>query len=105
MLDGTPVAGARVVLQARTVSRRGEVVAERPIGEAVSDAAGGWSLAAIVSPSGRGMSLRALFAGSSGLGAAVSEPLDLPAPLAISPPPAPASAPPPSPPAAAPPAS
>jgi hypothetical protein len=105
LLDGTPVAGAHVVIQARTVSRRGEVVAEQPIGEAVTDAAGGWSLAAIVSPSGRGMSLRALFAGSSGLGAAVSDPLDLPAPLAISPPPpAPVSAPPPSSPAAEPPA-
>jgi hypothetical protein len=104
LLDGTPVAGARVVLQARTVSRRGEVVAEQPIGEAVTDAAGGWSLAAILSPSGRPMSLRALFAGSTGLGAAVSDPLDVRAPLAISPPSGSASAPPPSPPAAAPPA-
>jgi hypothetical protein len=104
LLDGTPVAGARVVLGARTVSRRGEVVAEQPIGEAVTDAAGGWSLAAVLSTSGRGMSLRALFAGASGLGAAVSDPLDLPAPLAISAPSAPASAPPPSSPAAAPPA-
>jgi hypothetical protein len=105
LLDGTPLAGARVLLQARAVTRKGEVVREQTIGEALTDAGGRWSLAAILAPAGRGMSLRALFPGASGVGAAVSEPLDVSAPVAISPPAGQQpSVPPPSPPAAAPPA-
>jgi hypothetical protein len=106
LLDGTPLAGARVVVQSRAVSRRGEAVSERTLGEAQTDAAGRWALSAVLAPGGRGSSLRALFAGSSGLGAALSEPLELSGPLELSPPPSapPPIAPQPSPPAAAPPA-
>jgi hypothetical protein len=105
LLDGTPLAGVRVQLQARAVSRKGEVVSERTLAETVTDAGGRWQLAAILAPAGRGVSLRALFAGASGAGATVSKPLDLAAPVAISQPQGQApSAPPPSPGAAAPPA-
>ena len=87
-LDGTPIAGAPILVQARSVSRRGEVVNERTIAEATTDVQGQWSLPATVAtgPSG-GMWLRALWTSASGLGAAVSDPLRVsikapPAPLA-----------------------
>ncbi len=99
-LDGTPIAGAQILLQARTVSRKGEVVTERTIGEAMTGAEGAWSLAVTLAPAGRGVSLRSLCAGSSGLGAAVSEPLGLAVPVSLTPPATPS----PSPPAAVPPA-
>ena len=98
-LDGTPIAGAPVLVQARSVSRRGELVSERTIGEASTDAQGQWSLPANF-PTGRaGLWLRALFAGSlAGTGAVVSEPLHVRLPTAatppaVSPPVAPAPAP------------
>ncbi|HEY4427594.1 MAG TPA: N-acetylmuramoyl-L-alanine amidase [Solirubrobacteraceae bacterium] len=104
VLGGGPVAGARVLVQARTVARKGEVVRELSVGEAVTDPAGHWTLAAILGPGRRRTSLRALFPGAGGLGAAVSAPLALAGALAVSPPPAgPPGAPSPSPPAAAPP--
>jgi hypothetical protein len=90
-LDGAPIAGATVQLQARSVSRKGEVVSERTIAQALTDAQGRWSLPASVAATGAaGVWLRALCAGSAGVGAAVSEPLHLPAPVS---PPAPAPAP------------
>jgi hypothetical protein len=111
-LDGTPLAGARIMLQARAASRRGELVQERTIGEALTDAQGRWSLAVTLVPAAKGSSLRALCAGSGASGASVSEPLDLPSAVSLSPPAPPAPvpepaappAPAPSPPAAAPPA-
>jgi hypothetical protein len=105
-LDGTPIAGAPIMVQARSVRRRGEVVNERTIAEAVTDAAGKWSLPASFSVMGSGaVWLRALCAGapnpkSSGVGATVSEPLHAPEGALLSPP----EAPPPTPPAAPPPA-
>jgi hypothetical protein len=105
LLDGTPLAGARILLQARTVARKGEVVREQTIGEAVTGADGRWSLPATIAPARRRVALRVLFTGSSGVGAAVSEPLELAATVSLSAPvPAPAPTSPPSPPAAAPPA-
>jgi hypothetical protein len=90
-LDGTPIAGAPIAVQARTVSRKVEVVHERTIAEAVTDAQGQWSLPATfpTAPSG-GMWLRALCAGSSGVGATVSEPMRLAPSSLLSPPEAPA---------------
>jgi hypothetical protein len=106
LLDGTPVPGAPIVVQARGVTKRGQVVQERTIGEAVTDAQGKWSLPASYAAAQKGgMWLRALYAGPparvpGGVGAAVSEPLRVVAVAPLSPP----AAPPPSPPAAAPPA-
>jgi N-acetylmuramoyl-L-alanine amidase len=79
LLDGTPLSGAPVQLQARKVSHKGEVVNEQTIAEATTNAAGQWQLAAtpLDSPPG-GMWLRALCPGGPGFGAAVSEPLHLP---------------------------
>ena len=71
-LDGTPIVGANVLIQARSVRRRGEILSERTLAQATTDAQGQWSLApAGPAPSHR-MWLRALFAGSQGVGATVS---------------------------------
>lgn len=106
LLDGTPLAGAPIVVQARSVSRHGELVRERTIALAVTDARGIWSLPVTLSAAGgAGMWLRALYAGpgtgapgSSGAGASISDPLHIPA-AAVSvpqaPPPTPAEAAPP----------
>jgi hypothetical protein len=88
-LDGSPLAGAPVLIQARTSARRGELVEERTIAQASTDAQGQWSLPASLSPApGVGTWLRALHpaGGGSGpaVGAAVSDPLHLPA-LALMP--------------------
>jgi hypothetical protein len=100
-LDGTPLAGARVVVQQRSVAARGQLVAERMIGEAVTDARGRWSLAvSFLARRGTSVSLRAMSAGAGGTGACVSDPLVLAGSVALTL----AAAPGPSPPAAAPPA-
>ena len=106
-LDGAPLAGAPVQLQARTVSRRGELVGERTLAEASTDAHGHWALAlsalapaAAAAPHAGGLSLRALYPGSPAAGAAVSDPLHLGA-AALTPPTAPAPTPPAAPPPAA----
>jgi N-acetylmuramoyl-L-alanine amidase len=96
-LDGTPIAAAPIILQARSVSRRGEVVGERTIAEVVTDGEGRWSLPVSLSGArGAGAWLRALYPGASargpaGAGAVVSDPLHLPA--ALSPLPAPSPTP------------
>jgi hypothetical protein len=96
-LDGTPIAGATIVLQLRTVSRKGEVVAEQPLAEVTTDAQGQWSLpTTLPNASGTPVWVRALCAGGGGYGAAVSPALR----VQLSPAPAPA----PTPPATAPPA-
>ena len=99
-LDGTPIAGATVLVQARTVGKRGEVVLERTLAEAVTDAQGRWSVPGsygIVRK--RGLWLRAVYAGVPGAsGTTISEPLGV-AVQPLSPPAAPA----PTPPAAVPP--
>ena len=81
-LDGTPLAGAPVLIQARMVSRKGEVVNERTLAETTTDSAGQWELEATpVSPAGDGMWLRALCPGIPGFGACVSDPLHVTASL------------------------
>ena len=56
------------------------------MGQAVTDAVGSWTIPVTLAAKGPGVGLRALYAGSNGLGAAVSEPLDTPAPLSLTPP-------------------
>ena len=86
LLDGTPVAGATIEIQQRSVARRGELVQERTIAHGATDASGAWSLPVSLTPaSGRAtLALRALYAGAAagaggpaGAGATVSEPLDV----------------------------
>jgi hypothetical protein len=100
LLDGTPLAGAQVAVQMRTVRRKGELVSEQTLARAVTDAQGQWSLPAPVVTGRSRVWLRALYTGAPGSSAAVSAPLLLPAATPLSSPPAGA----PSPPAAAPPA-
>jgi hypothetical protein len=104
-LDGTPVAGVRVAVQVRSVSARGEVVSERTIAEASTDAQGRWSLAvSLEKRRGAGTSLRALSAGTGGTGACVSDPVYVAGVIALSAPAPAQPAPAPTPAAAAPPA-
>ncbi len=100
LLDGTPLAGAQVAVQLRTVRRRGELVSEQTVAQAVTDAQGQWSLPAPVITGRSRVWLRALYTGAPGSSAAISTPVLLPAATPLSVPPAEA----PSPPAAAPPA-
>jgi hypothetical protein len=79
LLDGAPIAGAPIQIQAREVSHRGESVQERAIAQVTTSASGAWSLAVNVSPSTHATWLRALCPGAAG-GAptVVSAPLRLP---------------------------
>jgi hypothetical protein len=83
LLDGRPIAGAQIKLEARSVARRGEVVRELTLAEVLTDAGGNWSLPlASVGPVRPGAWLRAYYSGGGlpgGAGAAVSDPLRLPA--------------------------
>ncbi len=101
LLDGTPLAGASVQIQQRSVARRGELVREVTLAQVSTDAAGAWSLPVLLArASGRErIALRALYAGSAaggggpaGAGATVSAPLALAA-SALTPQPAPAPTP------------
>jgi hypothetical protein len=84
LLDGTPLAGAPVLIQVRTVSRKGEVVSERTIAETTTDPAGRWELYATpINPAGRGVWLRALCPGGRGFAAGVSDPLHVPAGVSL----------------------
>jgi hypothetical protein len=96
LLDGTPLAGASVQIQQRSVAERGELVQERTLAQAVTDAAGNWSLPVALSPAStpHKLALRALYLGAAagaggpaGAGAAVSAPLALAA-AALTPQPA-----------------
>jgi len=91
LLDGTPIAAASVLVQARTVSARGEAVSERTIAEALTDAQGGWSVGgSYTAARSGGVALRALFAGGpAGAGATISEPLQVTAAAPLSAPPGP----------------
>ncbi len=85
LLDGTPLGGAPVQVQARTVSHRGEVVSERTLGETTTNPAGQWALdATALGPSNGGTWLRVLCPGGHGYGAAVSDPLHLPGDISLS---------------------
>ncbi len=84
LLDGTPIAGAPVLIQARTVSRKGEVVGELTLAETTTGSAGTWTVDATpAAPGARGMWLRALCPGAPGIGACVSDPLHLAAGLGV----------------------
>ena len=83
-LDGTPIAGAIIQIQARSVARRGEQVVEQTLAQVTSDAQGRWTLPVSLVPAAGVVSLRALYAGAiaaaggpPGAGAAVSDPLVL----------------------------
>jgi hypothetical protein len=83
-VDGSPLAGAPVLIQARSSARRGELVEERTLAQAMTDAQGRWSLPVTLSRAPRaGTWLRALHPPGAGSGpavaAAVSDPLHLPA--------------------------
>jgi hypothetical protein len=82
LLGGGPVPGAPVIVQARTVAHRGEVVTERTIAEVLTDASGQWA-ATITVPEAKtaALALRALFPGSGAIGAGVSEGVRVPAPV------------------------
>jgi hypothetical protein len=93
-LDGTPVPGAPMEIQVRGVSRKGEVVREQTLAQAVTGADGAWSVPVTVSPgAGQGMWLRALCPGAAGVPAAVSASLHLPGAVSVTPASAPAPAP------------
>ncbi len=84
LLDGTAIAGAPIKLQVRSVADRGEAVRERTVAETRTDAAGGWSLPlGAAGRAGGELWLRALYEGAggqpAGAGAAVSDPLRVPA--------------------------
>jgi hypothetical protein len=84
LLDGTPLSSVPVQVQTRTVSHKGEVVSERTLGEATTNAAGQWELDATpLGTPGGGSWLRALCPGGSGFGAAVSDALHLPASVSL----------------------
>jgi len=87
-LDGTPIVGAQVLVQARSVSARGEAVLEQTLAEAITDAAGAWSLPAPPSAPAGGLWLRAL-APAATAGATISEPVHLAATAAPPGPPTP----------------
>jgi hypothetical protein len=73
---GVSIPGAPILIQARSVSHRGEVVQERTLAQAQTAADGSWSLPLyILSPAGSGVWLRALCPGATGVPAAVSEPV------------------------------
>jgi hypothetical protein len=85
-LDGSPVTGAPVQLQARTVSRRGVVVTHTTVAEGATDATGRCVISAgfaVGAPAA--VWVRALFPGGPGGGAAVSPAIEV-APAAAAPP-------------------
>ena len=89
LLDGTPLAGVPLLLQARTVSRRGESVLESTVAEGVTDAQGQCALpASFAAGAAKPLWVRALYAGGAGHGAAVSGAVEVAPPPAISQPPA-----------------
>jgi len=87
LLDGTPIAGATVLIQSRRLTRRGELVTEQTLAQATTGADGRYALGVALAPAdARTVSLRALFTGTAGTapagsapraGAAVSDPLPL----------------------------
>jgi hypothetical protein len=72
-LDGSPLVGAQVLLQARTVSRRGELVVHKPVGEGTTNGEGHCLLpASFAVGAAKPLWLRALYPGGPAGGAAVS---------------------------------
>jgi hypothetical protein len=94
LLDGAPLAGAQVQVQARTVLQRGQTVLERMLAQASTGPNGQWSLPISLAPAPPATSaLRAVFTGGDGVSACVSDPLTLAARVSFSPLPASAPAP------------
>ncbi|MCW3032096.1 MAG: hypothetical protein QOK19_1329 [Solirubrobacteraceae bacterium] len=92
-LDGTPLAGGQIVLQARTVARRGELVTRTALAQGTTDAEGRCLLpASFAAGAARALWVRALYPGGPAGGAAVSRAVRV-APVAGAVTPAPASAP------------
>ncbi len=87
-LDGTPVPGAQIILQARTVARRGEIVTRTALAEGTTDTEGHCVLtASFAVGAAKALWVRALHPGGAGGGAAVSPAVRLaPVPAAVSPP-------------------
>ena len=84
LVDGTPVSGAPILIQVRSVSRRGEVLSEQTLAETRTDPAGGWALdATAAAPVKGGLWLRVLCPGAAGVGACVSDPLHVQARLSL----------------------
>jgi uncharacterized protein with LGFP repeats len=108
LLNGTPLPGAPIVIQARSVAHRGETVSEGTLAQTTTAADGQWSLPIMLSPDRRdATALRAVCPGAANLPAAVSDPLMLAGAVSFSAPGAPsppAQAPPPSSPESPPPA-
>jgi hypothetical protein len=71
-LDGTPVVGAPVQIQARTVARRGLLVTHRTLAEGITDATGRSAVPAAFAAAPAPLWVRALYAGGPQGGAAVS---------------------------------
>ncbi|HEX5307689.1 MAG TPA: N-acetylmuramoyl-L-alanine amidase [Solirubrobacteraceae bacterium] len=94
-LDGSPIAAGPIAIEQRSLARRGEIVRERALAQATTDEQGSFSLAfSSFTPARKHETpLRAVFAGASGTGACVSEPLTLAGVPGFAPTPAPASAP------------
>lgn len=83
-LDGSPVAGAAVAIQRRSSTRRGQVVREQTLAQVTTDERGVFGVPFSFTPARtskgtgrRETPLRAVFAGGSGVGACVSDPLVL----------------------------
>ncbi len=77
-LDGTPIAGAPVEIQARAVAHKGETVSEQTVAQALTGSDGRWSLPVGVSSGAPpATALRAVCVGGAGFPAAVSDPLSL----------------------------
>lgn len=73
LATGAPLAGLPVVLQARTLARRGELVTETVLAEGITDAEGRWSLAASFAVGAqRTLAVRVVQPGSAAAGACVS---------------------------------
>ena len=90
LLDASPLAETPVAIQERTVSRKGEVVRERTVAQALTNGAGEFSLPVSVGRTRHGGWLRVLYLGpDAGAGArasaCVSPPLHTPGPIAPAP--------------------
>jgi hypothetical protein len=98
LLSGAPVASAPIMIQIRTLSRKGEAVEERTVAQAVTGPEGEWSLPVALSSARDKTALRALCAGGGNLPVVVSNPLSLRGSVSFSVSPAPLPAPAPTPP-------
>src|SRR6202040_2003298 len=104
LLAGTPLASAPVAIQVRTVTHKGQTVAERTVAQALTGPDGQWSLPVAISPAPAGKTvLRALCLGGGRGPATVSDPLALAGSVSFSVTPSPGEAPAPTPPGSPPP--